>query len=204
MVFQKRLAQESASHGNHGDTLHELESLYHKSYQSSSRNHDSDSHDDDMNSESYGMTSSASDSSTEVDRKYSFVSRRSETLFLRSKKRRELTNEQDIGNHAEMFSMVSSSDSASMDPHDDFLDGVELFDAESLNDEINNHHLSNVVTIEHGYVPSGLAWDNSVMEAEEWLDVLSFFCGRSEESKKYLASESGMRRNLSNVSLPVY
>jgi hypothetical protein len=194
---------------NHDDTLHELESLYHKSYQSSSRNHDSDSHDEDMNSESYGMTSSASDSSTEVDRKYSFVSRRSESLFLRSKKRRGMMSNQSISsNQADMFSMSSSSSSESMDQHDDFLDGVELFDADSLNNEIQNHHLSSFLAIEHGsFVPNSLAgWDTSVMEAEEWLDVLSFFCGRSEESKKYLAErgENGsMRRNLSTVSLPV-
>lgn len=176
-------------------TLHELEILYHKSYQSlgESESPDQSNHEDDISiSDSYG-SSSGTTSSTDIDRKYSFVSKKVDNL----RKKRKSMHHSSFLDQDHMKSLSSGSDFFFVNTNhgDDFM-GVDLFDSDSFANDVQlNSQLCHDQPLDLNNTPQ--------LEAEEWLDVLSFFCGEENGSSFQVIKSGELRRIRSNVSLPV-
>jgi len=202
-------------------TLEELEVLYRKSYQNFE--------DDAVSmSDSFGGTTSSikSDSSNEANTKYAFVSKRQDSLHTKRRKtiganKAVNLNGFNDSNHVSNNSNVNTNialnfgelTNSSASHTDDLIYGVDLFDSDSFNNDYcmnnSNNNINQLNDENIGFVNGGnnmvssYGWENSVVEAKEWLDVLSFFCNHSEETK-FHSGDNGMNKvnRPSSLALP--
>lgn len=177
-------------HVSQGNSLDELENLYHKSYQ----HHAGSLEDEDNNSitDSFGTSSSARSDSSNEDQSFTFSKRLTkQNIDSYRPKRRKPQQAMETRVVEYSFDNPQGHDLIFAASYTDDLGNCDLFDSTSLNDDSGVDEA----------VPANS--NNGTGEAEEWLDVLSFFCGPSGPSFDEAEMLGGLRRIRSNLSLPM-